>query len=29
MTKELTGQVVSIFSEMANTLLAVGRSIEK
>jgi len=29
MTKELTEQVVSIFSEMANTLLAVGRSIEK
>ncbi len=29
MTKELTGQVVSIFSEMANTLLAVGRSIKK
>ena len=29
MTKELTEQVVSIFSEMANTLLAVGKSIEK
>ena len=29
MTKELTGQVVSIFSEMANTLLAVGKSIGK
>jgi hypothetical protein len=29
MTKELTGQVVSIFSEMANTLLAVGISIKK
>ncbi|MDQ6866676.1 MAG: hypothetical protein M3044_22990 [Thermoproteota archaeon] len=29
MAKELTGQVVSIFSEMANTLLAVGKSIEK
>jgi len=29
MTKELTGQVVSIFSEVATTLLAVGKSIEK
>ncbi len=29
MTKEMTEQVVSIFSEMTNTLLAVGRSIEK
>jgi hypothetical protein len=29
MTKELTEQVVNIFSEMANTLLAVGKSIEK
>ena len=29
MTKEMTEQVVSIFSEMANTLLAVGQSIEK
>jgi len=29
MTKELTEQVVSIFSETANTLLAVGQSIEK
>jgi hypothetical protein len=29
MKKELTEQVVSIFSEMANTLLAVGKSIEK
>jgi hypothetical protein len=29
MTKEMTEQVVSIFSEMANTLLAVGKSIGK
>jgi hypothetical protein len=27
MTKEVTGQVVSIFNEVANTLLAVGKSI--
>jgi len=27
MTKEVTGQVVRIFNEVANTLLAVGKSI--
>ncbi|MDQ6863472.1 MAG: hypothetical protein M3044_06580, partial [Thermoproteota archaeon] len=29
MTKELTGQVVTILGEVANTLLVVGKSIKK
>ena len=28
-TKEVTGEVVSIFNEVANTLLGIGKSIEK